>query len=198
MAEIRKDFRFKVIKNFFNSKELNLLQIYCSRALNAPLDIPNQRLEKTFSIAFPDDKLMETFLQIKKPLIEKETTLNLKETYSYWRWYGYASEFINHSDRPACEISITACINKTHNWPLIINKKEIEIEIGDALLYLGTEDEHGRKGIYTGDGLAQVFMHYVDVNGPFTHHAEDDYWKCFKKEYAPNDRQLIKNLKDKK
>ena len=197
MAEIRKDFRYKIIRGFYNPPELNLLQNYCSGLLDTPFNIPNQRLESSFSIAFSYDNLMETFLRIKKPLVEKETKLNLCETYSYWRWYGYTSELKNHSDRPACEISVTACINKTHNWPLIINKKQVEIEIGDGLLYLGTEDDHSRKGIYTGDGLAQVFMHYIDINGPFTHHAKDDYRISYEKQWAPGDKQLLKNLKEK-
>jgi len=95
MAEIRKDFRYKIIRGFFNPSELNLLQNYCSGMLDKPFNISNQRTESSFSIAFPYDSLMETCLRIKKPLVEKETKLNLCETYSYWRWYGYTSELKN-------------------------------------------------------------------------------------------------------
>jgi hypothetical protein len=70
-----------------------------------------------------------------------------------------------HKDRPACEISVTACIKKYDNWPLIL-KTSFELEEGDAVLYAGCDQKHGRPGIYKGEGMAQVFFHYVNKNGP--------------------------------
>jgi hypothetical protein len=48
----------------------------------------------------------------------------------------------------------------------------IDMEIGDAVMYLGCEVLHGRKpfeGVYN----AQVFFHYVDQNGPFNSYKGD-------------------------
>ena len=48
-----------------------------------------------------------------------------------------------------------------------------ELDEGDAVLYAGYDQEHWRPGIYKGEGMAQVFFHYVDKNGPFKDHAYD-------------------------
>ena len=50
------------------------------------------------------------------------------------------------------------------------------LEEGDAMVYKGCEVEHWREPYNEGTKLAQVFLHYVDANGP---HAE---WKNDKKE----------------
>ena len=56
---------------------------------------------------------------------------------------------------------------------MIIEKEIIELEEGDGLLYAGCEQTHGRPGIYKGEGMAQVFLHYVNQNGPNKKHAYD-------------------------
>ena len=62
---------------------------------------------------------------------------------------------------------MTVCIKKYDNWPLIVGKEEIELEEGDGVIYPGYDEPHGRPGIYKGEGMAQVFLHYVNKNGPF-------------------------------
>jgi hypothetical protein len=116
---------------------------------------------------------MNGLLDIKLPKVEFESNLKLYPTYAYWRYYVFGATLPKHTDRHACEISITACIKKYDNWPLIIEGEKIELKEGDALLYSGNEQKHGRKGIYKGEGIAQVFLHYVDQNGPNKHHAYD-------------------------
>lgn len=192
MAIIGKNFKYKKIKNFFNKEELNVLQTYCLKKIDDSDRLVNSLDKKTFSLSFYDDLLMETFLSLKKPLVEKESGLNLLETYSYWRYYGFGSHLSLHEDRPSCEISISACINKTDNWPFIIDNKKIELEIGEAILYLGIESTHGRLEDFEGDGLAQVFMHYVDKNGLFTHHANDNYYKTFNQYFSEEDKENTK------
>ena len=48
-----------------------------------------------------------------------------------------------------------------------------ELKEGDAVLYAGWDQEHERPGVYKGDGMAQVFLHYVNQNGPNKNHAYD-------------------------
>lgn len=194
MAIIRKDFRYKIIKGFFNKSELNLLQTYCIKELENPVGMRSQKNDDCFAVSFYEDRLMQTLLQTKLPLVEKECGLKLWTTYAYWRYYGFNAFLKMHRDRPSCEISITACINKTDNWPLIINEKEIEIDIGDGVLYLGVEDLHGRPGTYKGDGMAQVFFHYVDQRGPFIHHRDDNYLKTTTRPASSADKDYQKNI----
>ncbi len=120
------------------------------------------------------DLVMETLLEKLLPKVIKNTELNLAPTYSYLRMYKNNDVLTRHRDRPACEISVTACIKKYDKWPLLIEKDLFELNEGDALLYAGCDHKHGRPGIYKGEGMAQVFLHYVNKNGPYKDHAYDN------------------------
>ena len=56
---------------------------------------------------------------------------------------------------------------------LLLKVKKFELEEGDAVLYAGCDQKHWRPGVYKGNGMAQVFFHYVDQNGPHRDHAYD-------------------------
>ena len=165
---------YKLIKNFFTKEELNILQKYCYKRLDSNRDytIDKQSFSPSYSL---QDCLTNTLLETKTQLVEKESGFKLFPTYSYWRYYIFGATLAKHTDRPACEISVTACIKKYDDWPLVIEGNSYELEEGDALLYAGCVQEHWRPGIYKGEGMAQVFFHYVDKAGPFTHHAYDQY-----------------------
>jgi PKHD-type hydroxylase len=47
-----------------------------------------------------------------------------------------------------------------------VSASKIEMDIGDAVLYRGTEKYHWRNK-FKGKWQAQVFLHYVDANGPY-------------------------------
>ena len=118
--------------------------------------------------------MMTSLLDIKLPLVEKESALKLFPTYSYWRYYVYGGTLAKHTDRPSCEVSITACIKKYDNWPIAVENHFFELKEGDAILYAGCDQEHWRPGTYKGEGLAQVFFHYVNQNGPYRNYAYDN------------------------
>ena len=166
---------FKVIKNFFNKDELKIYQKYCYNKLDINLDYNID--PQSFSPAWYKDSLMIALLDTKLPIVEKESNLKLFPTYAYWRYYVFGATLDQHKDRPSCEISITACIKKYDDWPLIIENKKIELKEGEGLLYAGCDQQHGRPGFYKGEGMAQVFLHYVNKNGPYTHHAYDRHNK---------------------
>jgi len=163
--------KYKIIKDFFDKKELDLFKRYCDNKLDAHKDFTID--PQSFSPAWYNDPLMNSILYSKLNLIETKTNLKLFPTYAYWRYYVFGANLKKHTDRPACEISITACIKKHDNWPLIIEKEKLELNEGDGLLYSGCEQKHGRPGIYKGNGIAQVFLHYVNQNGPFRNYAYD-------------------------
>ena len=162
---------YKLIKNFFSKEELEIFQKYCYNKLdenkNYGLDV------QSFSPAWYSDSLMTSLLDIKLLIVEKESNLKLFPTHAYWRYYVFGATLKQHTNRPSCEISVTACIKKYDNWPIVIEDTSFELEEGDALLYAGCDQEHGRPGIYKGEGMAQVFFHYVNQNGPNKNHAYD-------------------------
>ena len=166
---------YKLLKNFFSKEELHIYQKYCYNKLdqNKDYNLDGQ----SFSPAWYNDALMNALLNNKLPLVEKESNLNLFPTYAYWRYYVFGATLDNHTDRPACEISVTVCIKKYDNWPIVVEGTEFELEEGDGVLYAGCDQEHGRPGVYEGEGMAQVFFHYVNKLGPNKDHAYDSIEK---------------------
>jgi hypothetical protein len=78
-----------------------------------------------------------------------------------------------HTDRAACEFSMSLSLTGDP-WPLwfmLDTPKPISLAIGQAVLYKGLEFEHWREE-YTGNKCTQVFLHWVDANGP---HADWRY-----------------------
>ena len=101
----------------------------------------------------------------KLDIMEKETGLKLMCTYAFWRMYTINADLKKHKDRPACEISATVMIGSDGTpWSIFMDGTEINMEPGDAAIYLGCEIEHWREK-FTGDWHAQTFLHYVDKNG---------------------------------
>ena len=183
---------YKIIKNFFDENELSLLQKYCDKKIeegNNTID------DYSFSPSWYDDTLMTSILETKLKLVEEASDKKLLPTYAYWRYYVFGGDLKKHTDRPACEISVTSCIKKLDNWSLLIENAIIELEEGDALLYAGCVHEHGRPGVYKGNGLAQAFFHYVEKDGVFSHHAYDNFSKIRRKIYADGDREIKKGLR---
>ena len=109
-----------------------------------------------------------------KPHFEKASGKKLHPTYSYARLYVPGEELVNHTDREACEISVTITLGFGGNvWPIYMgddmaktNAKKIDMEIGDAVLYYGMDKHHWREVYTEGEWQAQVFLHYVDADGP--------------------------------
>jgi len=163
--------RNKLIKNFFSKDELKVYQKYCYNKVdqNKDYELDGQ----SFSPAWYNDPLMNAILDIKLPIVEKESNLKLYPTYAYWRYYVFGATLTKHTDRPACEVSVTTCIKKYDDWPIVVEGKSFELKEGDAVLYAGYDQKHWRPGIYKGEGMAQVFLHYVDKIGPFKDHAYD-------------------------
>lgn len=115
---------------------------------------------------------MERLLGKLGPRMEFLTGLRLYPTYSFARIYKHGDVLTPHRDRDACEISISLNLGQEPDepWPLWLRTHEgqavpVMLRPGDALVYRGIELAHWREA-YPGQRLAQVFLHYVDRNGP--------------------------------
>lgn len=105
----------------------------------------------------------------------------LIETYWFDRFYFPGSSMLPHTDRAACEISVSLHINNTTNseYPLWIKlddeAQEIITNPGDAVIYQGTKNKHWRDQL-VGVGKTyyhQVFFHFIKANGYHVEQAWD-------------------------
>jgi hypothetical protein len=114
---------------------------------------------------------MDRVLEELRPGIEKILERELYPTYSYFRVYKTGDILHRHKDRAACEISLSLNLGYKNAkcWPLFIEGANgifaADLNPGDALIYKGMECDHWREAL-VGDSAAQVFLHYVDRDGP--------------------------------
>ena len=116
------------------------------------------------------DPLMDTLLLSLLPQVEKLSGLELHPTYSYFRVCKHGDLLPKHRDRAACEISMTLCLGGDLLWPFWLQGAngvvKVEMAPGDGVLYRGIECSHWREA-FQGTRLAQLFLHYVDKDGPY-------------------------------
>jgi len=118
------------------------------------------------------DPIMEHVLRGALPRIESLTGLELFPTYSFLRLYRRGSILPTHRDREACEIGVSLHLGQSGDrpWPLWIKgpngQSAVDLGPGDALIYRGMECAHWRDALQ-GDDFAQIFLHYVDKQGPY-------------------------------
>jgi len=131
------------------------------------------------------DWVMETLLMDMIPIMKAKTGMDLVPTYSYTRVYEKGHELKRHKDRPSCEISTTLHLGGDE-WPIFLDPSggdfidkqkniikpgapkgiQVNLKVGDMLLYSGCELEHWREP-FKGNICSQVFLHYNHVDGPF-------------------------------
>lgn len=162
--------RFLILPSLL--KEPELAQFYrhaCRKALSAKMEPGDEQVPGTPCCY--GDLMMDGLLNTLLPKIEEASGLSLLPTYSYFRVYKRGDTLARHVDRPSCEISVSLCLGfeEEKPWPIWIEAPggavSVSLKAGDALLYRGIECPHWREA-FEGSCQAQVFLHYVDRNGP--------------------------------
>lgn len=105
------------------------------------------------------DQIREKYEQVvEKPLYY---------TYDYGRIYPHGEVVVPHTDRPACEYSVSVNLrNLTEPWefwcrdPATGQDHSFRLLPGDAILYKGMEVVHWRQP-NPHDSVYQAFFHYV-------------------------------------
>ena len=132
------------------------------------------------------DWVMETLLMFMIPIMKAKTGMDLVPTYSYTRLYEKGNKLRRHKDRPSCEVSTTLHLGGDE-WPIFLdpsganfvideykeihkpgapNGVQVDLKVGDMLIYAGCDLEHWREP-FQGNICSQVFLHYNHANGPF-------------------------------
>jgi hypothetical protein len=132
------------------------------------------------------DSLLEQLL----PSMQTITGKRLHPTYAYARMYVPGETLAVHTDREACEYSLTLTLgNEGKPWPIFMAKpgedgSSVTMHPGGAVAYRGCDMLHWREA-FEGEWQAQVFLHYVDADGPnaewkfdkrhsLSHHAQPE------------------------
>jgi hypothetical protein len=125
--------------------------------------------------------MFETLLERMWPVIERTIGEELLPTYAYARLYSNGDELVKHTDRPACEVSVTIQLGRSHDyvWPVYMGSKEYIMDEGNAIIYEGCQVEHWRNKCDGPDGYfsGQVFLHYVRKNGIYADEAGDPTYR---------------------
>ena len=167
------------LKEFLDIENCKELTVELKRLVSEQVTVKDSQCPKSEAVhgAMVFDKLLVDLL----PHFEKASGKRLYPTYSYARLYKTGEKLEIHTDRPACEISATITLGFDGKvWPIYMgdeggkNASKIEMNVGDAVLYRGMDKYHWRKK-FKGEWQAQVFLHYVDADGP---HKE---WKFDKR-----------------
>jgi hypothetical protein len=195
--------RFLVLRNLVNNPALAFLSEYATKAAEfGKTNLNDSQVPNTPSQY--GDAIMESLMEGLLPRFETVTGVKLYPTYSYFRVYKRGDVLNRHTDRQACEISVTLSLGYSgiadgnaavkNAWPIWIEQAGIAqsfaLEPGDALVYKGVETPHWRDR-FLGERAAQVFMHYVDQDGPFKD------WKLDKRESLASTaitRQIMSGL----
>ena len=135
---------------------------------------------------------MITFLWGMTPAVSQLVGRELRPTYCYFRMYRAGDICRVHSDRYACEHSLSLLLAASDNkpWPLEVGSRHIETPRqradadfgdesygsvsmlpGDAVLYQGVHRAHGRMTPNPNRWSAHLFLHWVDLAGPYASQA---------------------------
>ncbi|HEX6376780.1 MAG TPA: hypothetical protein VFZ91_13800 [Allosphingosinicella sp.] len=126
------------------------------------------------------------------PLISRLVGRDLLPTYDFFRVYRAGDVCRVHSDRVACEHSLSLTLDYSDGkvWDLEIGRRALGGEAeamaddfggdahaaigmapGDAVLYRGVDLRHGRTSPNPNRWSAHLFMHWVERDGPYRDQA---------------------------
>lgn len=137
---------------------------------------------------------MLTFLWGLTPRIALATGCALLPTYAYFRAYRQGDICRIHSDRLACEhsLSLTVAYGDDIPWPLSVATRpepvpqpvvtedfgdapygSVAMRPGDGVLYQGVHHRHGRLEPNPNSWSAHLFLHWIDPAGRYADQAFD-------------------------
>lgn len=180
------DIQYKIIRGAIQQQTVKLVQRQVELMFNAMYFEHNVK-EQDYH--FGDDStpfaagrygsvITEGLLELLQPTMEQHTGKKLFPTYSLVRTYFNKSTLHNHLDRPSCQYSATLALRADRDpWPIWLTDTEgknikVALDPGDMLIYRGDLRPHWREE-YQGKKHTQIFLHYVDANGPYASYKFD-------------------------
>ena len=176
MEDPKRDFQtlgYSVLPRFLDDElRTKLLRHALVRAKDTAAIADDKQVPGTPAIY--GDRVMERLLARLAPTVGGMVGLELIPTYSYFRVYRPGDVLPKHVDRPACQVSMTLSLGyeAPAPWPIWFGPKDgeptaLNLTPGDAAIYRGMDIPHWRDA-FDGTYAAQAFLHWVDVNGPYS------------------------------
>ena len=141
------------------------------------------------SLSLYDWRYFLELLVEKIPFMTEIMEEPMLPTYSYARVYANGETLKKHTDRFACEISVTLHLGSDGtDWEIFMTKpngvaESIILKPGQAVIYLGCISKHWRDE-FKGEHYGQVFLHYVRSRG--------ENWVCYFDKYKKqNDGEVL-------
>jgi len=149
------------------------------------------------SDAIYGDPVFDDLLQKFAKPIGDAVGRTLLPTYTYARIYRPGEILKRHKDRPSCEISATMTLGFDAKpiWPIFFDEQKeiaVPLDVGELAVYKGCEIVHWRPP-FKGQWHVQVFLHYVDANGPYK-----DCYKDGRQEFGTTKNTVSENQYPKK
>ena len=162
--------RYLLVKGILPQTILEYLKVYYA-VLMANNRFCNDS-ECPSSLSLGGDAALDAVLEWIRPEVSRLVGFDLAPTYSYTRQYARGEVLTRHTDRDACEISVTASIqipkdagpSVVHLKPPNFQETKVEMFEGDGCVYAGTEVEHWRDRFRRG-GYIQLFLHFIAKHG---------------------------------
>jgi len=188
IPEMFKNQKYVVFNDVISHEMANLMTDYLFVKRDAGLLVPPVAMggddsQCPLSWSIYGDSLFDTLLARLAPQLSNLIGVELVPAYTYSRIYQTGEELKYHKDRPSCEISGTLTLGRKQGepiWPIYVGRNEndtignqIDLDVGEMLLYRGCDVPHWRP-VYKGEWQAQVFVHYVDANGPYAEECKFD------------------------
>lgn len=144
------------------------------------------------------------------PRIADITGRRLAPSYGFFRAYQKGDVCLVHSDRPACEHSMSLALGYSDEiiWDFEVGSQhfeydeacklkfasdfgderfeQVKLAPGDAIVYRGVNRRHGRIAPNPNRWSAHLFLHWVDLDGPYAEWAFDKRPPPAPKDIVPN------------
>ena len=165
-----REHRYLFVKGMLPRAILEYLKVYyavllSNNALASDVQCPS-------SLSLGGDPALDAILEWIRPKVSRLVGFELAPTYSYTRRYAKGELLSRHTDRDACEVSVTTSIeipkgagpSVVHLKPPNLRATKVEMLEGDGCIYAGAEVEHWREP-FRFDGYVQLFLHFISMRG---------------------------------
>ena len=161
--------RYEVVRGLLPPAVVGFLRTYSEVLIESGRFVRGEQVRGSLKVY--GDPGFDAVLREVLPRVAASVGAELVPTYSFVRRYERGHELVPHTDRPACEHSVTVHLASSgpEPWPIWLRlgrgePVSAELEPGDGLIYEGISTLHWRDPC-PAEWYLQMFLHFVDAGG---------------------------------